>query len=379
MTNFKNALIYRLSRGVDFSNLEEQLAAFAFTPCGSQDMAKTGWVPPLGEALTHTVNGQTLLVLQREEKILPKQVVSKELNEKVAKLEAEQHRKLKKTEKDSLKDEVIQTLLPRAFSRYHKTQIWINEGAGLIIVDAASAKRAEDALALLRKTLGSLPVVPLAMESPVELTLTEWVRSGRSPADLAICDEAELKAVLEEGGIIRCKHQDLCGDEIATNIEAGKLVTKLALEWRERISFVLTDSCSLKKLEFSSQLLEQNDDIDRDDYAARFDADFVLMTGELAALIAYLIEVLGGEMEHGTDAKETVADSADDTEQDDLYPKAVEFVQRVGRASISGVQREFRIGYNRAARIIEQMEYGGVVSVPAHDGSRTVLSGGGAQ
>ncbi|WP_236849266.1 DNA translocase FtsK [Chania multitudinisentens] len=84
-------------------------------------------------------------------------------------------------------------------------------------------------------------------------------------------------------------------------------------------------------------------------------------------------------MEHGTDAKETVVDSADDTEQDDLYPKAVEFVQRVGRASISGVQREFRIGYNRAARIIEQMEYGGVVSAPAHDGSRTVLSGGGAQ
>ncbi|AHG22172.1 recombination associated protein [Chania multitudinisentens RB-25] len=379
MINFKNALIYRLSGGIDLSKLEEQLAVFAFTPCGSQDMAKAGWIPPLGEVLTHTANGMTLLVVQREEKILPAAVIKKELDGKVAKLEAEQHRRLKKTEKDSLKDEVIQTLIPRAFSRYHKTQIWINEGAGLIIVDTASAKRAEDALAFLRKTLGSLPVVPLAMESPVEMTLTNWVRSSHAPTWFKLQDEAELKAVLEEGGIIRCKHQDLCGDEIGMNIRAGKLVTKLALEWRERISFVLTDSCSLKKLEFSSQLLDQNDDIDRDDYAARFDADFVLMTGELAALIAYLIEVLGGEMEHGTDAKETVVDSADDTEQDDLYPKAVEFVQRVGRASISGVQREFRIGYNRAARIIEQMEYGGVVSAPAHDGSRTVLSGGGAQ
>ncbi len=381
MTNFKNAMIYRLARGVDFSNLEEKLAAFAFTPCGSQDVAKTGWFPPLGEALTHTVNGQTLLVLMREEKILPAAAIKKELDGKVAKLEAEQHRKLKKTEKDSLKDEVIQTLLPRAFSRDSKTQIWINEGAGLIIVDAASAKRAEDALALLRKTLGSLPVVPLTMETPTELTLTSWVRSGHAPTWFKLQDEAELKAVLEEGGIIRCKHQDLCGDEIGMNIRAGKLVTKLALEWRERISFVLTDACGLKKLEFGSQLLEQNDDIDREDIAQRFDADFVLMTGELAALIADLISVLGGEMERGTEPKESGGVNEDGCEfaDDDLYPDAVKFVQRVGRASISGVQREFRIGYNRAARLIEKMEHKGVVSTPGHDGSRTVLNQGGEQ
>lgn len=377
MINFKNALIYRLSRGVDLSNLEEQLAVFAFTPCGSQDMVKTGWFPPLGESLTHTANRVTLLVVQREEKILPAAVIKKELDGKVAKLEAEQHRRLKKTERDLLKDEVIQTLIPRAFSRYHKTQVWINAGAGLIIVDAASAKRAEDALALLRKSLGSLPVVPLTMETPIELTLTNWVRSGRPPAGFTLQDEAELKAVLEEGGIIRCKHQDLCGDEIATNIGAGKLVTKLALEWRERISFVLTDGCGLKKLEFSSQLLEQNDDIDHDDYAARFDADFVLMTGEMAALIVDLIQALGGEVERGTDAKESV--NGGDADHDDLYPEVVKFVQRVGRASISGVQREFRIGYNRAAHLIEQMEQAGIVSVPGHDGSRTVLNGGGAQ
>jgi recombination associated protein RdgC len=379
MINFKNALIYRLSRGIDLSKLEEQLAVFAFKPCGSQDMAKTGWFPPLSEALTHTANGMTLLVVQREEKILPAAVIKKELDGKVAKLEAEQHRRLKKTEKDSLKDEVIQTLIPRAFSRYHKTQIWINEGAGLIIVDAASAKRAEDALALLRKSLGSLPVVPLTMESPIELTLTEWVRSGQPPVNFAIRDEAELKAVLEEGGIIRCKHQDLGGDEIATNIGAGKLVTKLALEWRERISFVLTDSCGLKKLEFSDCLLEQNADIDHDDLAARFDADFVLLTGELAALIADLIQALGGEINRSVGAKESVSVSVGDDDHDELYPDAVKFVQRVDRASISGVQREFRIGYNRAARLIEQMEQAGIVSVLTHDGSRTVLNGGGAQ
>ncbi|MDU7468774.1 MAG: recombination-associated protein RdgC [Serratia marcescens] len=293
--SFKNALIYRLSRNVDLSGMEEKLAAFAFTPCGSQDMAKTGWVAPIGDALVHTVNGQHLLVVQREEKILPREVIQTELNKKVAKLEAEQHRRLKKSEKDALKDEVLHSLLPRAFSRFNQTFMWIDTVNDLIMVDAASAKRAEDTLALLRKSLGSLPVVPLTMESPIELTLTEWVRSGEMPAGFAIQDEAELKAILEEGGVIRCKKQNLISDEIAVHIEAGKLVTKLAVDWQERIQLMLSDDGSLKRLKFADTLREQNDDIDRDDFAQRFDADFILMTSELAALIKNTIEALGGE------------------------------------------------------------------------------------
>jgi S-DNA-T family DNA segregation ATPase FtsK/SpoIIIE len=57
-----------------------------------------------------------------------------------------------------------------------------------------------------------------------------------------------------------------------------------------------------------------------------------------------------------------------------LYDKAVNIVTQTRRASISGVQRHLRIGYNRAARLIEQMEADGVVSAPQHNGTREVLA-----
>lgn len=63
-----------------------------------------------------------------------------------------------------------------------------------------------------------------------------------------------------------------------------------------------------------------------------------------------------------------------DDELDPLFDQAVEFVVDKRRASISGVQRQFRIGYNRAARIIEQMEAQGIVSPQGHNGDREVLA-----
>lgn len=301
---FKNLLTYRLSRDViivddnDTAELTQKLEAFRFTPCGSQDFAKAGWVPPmdtLSDQLFHLTGGQLLLVIRRDEKILPKQVITEELNKKIAKLEVQQGRKLKKTEKDSLRDEVLHSLLPRAFTRSSTIRIWVDLQKALVLVDSSSARRAEDALALLRKTLGSLPVVPLTMETPIELTMTEWVRSGSAPQGFALGDEAELKVILEDGGVGRFKKQELSSEEITTHLNAGKLVTRLSLDWQQRINFVLSDDAAIKRLRFADELRDQNDDIDREDAALRFDADFVLMTGELNALLKNLTTALGGE------------------------------------------------------------------------------------
>ncbi|HDN9803995.1 TPA: recombination-associated protein RdgC [Aeromonas salmonicida] len=297
---FKNLQVYRFTRPFDLTTeqLESQLESLTFTPCGSQDMSRFGWTPPLGKfgrALTHSADGQILICARKEQKMLPSTVIKELLAEKVEAIEFEQGRALKKKEKEAIKEELLHTLLPRAFSRTTNTFAWINAADGLLIVDASSAKKAEDVLALLRKSIGSLPVVPVALKNPPEITMTEWLQQGNLPAAFTLEDESELRSAMEHGGIARFKQQDLMTDEVKNHLANDKLVTKLALNWGERLSFVLGDDLSIKRLKFSEELREQNDDITREDPAARLDADFALVTGELAQFIPALFAALGGE------------------------------------------------------------------------------------
>ena len=63
-----------------------------------------------------------------------------------------------------------------------------------------------------------------------------------------------------------------------------------------------------------------------------------------------------------------------EAEEDTLYDEAVAIVVRTRKATISSVQRQLRIGYNRAARMIDQMEADGIISAPETNGNRTVLA-----
>ncbi|OOF52734.1 recombination-associated protein RdgC [Rodentibacter trehalosifermentans] len=296
---FKNAIIYRLTKPLDWdlTQLQNQLSDCAYVPCGAQDISKFGWVPPLlGSDLLHfSVGNQILLVAQKEEKILPTQVVDAELNNRITTLEEKEQRKLKKTEKQILKDDVVMNLLPRAFSKNQHTALWIDTEQNLIYVDSASHKRAEDVLALLRKSLSSLPVIPLAFANEPSTVMTNWSAQNSLPDWLIALEEAELRGT-QEDSVIRCKKQPLENENILELLqEDRKAVSKLALEWEDTLTFVFHEDCTLKRLKFADVVREKNDDILKEDFAQRFDADFVLMTGILSKLTENLLDEFGGE------------------------------------------------------------------------------------
>lgn len=86
----------------------------------------------------------------------------------------------------------------------------------------------------------------------------------------------------------------------------------------------------------------------------------------------YISEILEGDSENETLLPGEQSEA--DDELDPLYDQALAYVTESRRGSVSGVQRKFKVGYNRAARIIEQMEQQGVVSAPGHNGNREVLA-----
>jgi len=299
---FKNIRAYRLSTPFDLSpeQLGEQLASRSFQPCAKSQALSMGWVPPLGEeseALVHAANGRFLLCLKREDKLLPSTVVRELVEEKVAAIESEQGRKVYRKERLTMKDEIIQDCLPRAFSRSSRIYAYLDTRANWFFVDAASAGRAEELLNLLRDCIGSFPVLLPQVNNAPAATMTSWLAHQNLPDDFALGEECELREPGEEGGVVRCKGVDLLSEEVETHLNAGKQVVRLALSWDERVSLVMAEDLCLRRLKFSEELMKENDSIPEADNAARLDADFALMSEAISALQERVIAMFGGEVQ----------------------------------------------------------------------------------
>ncbi|WP_299198417.1 recombination-associated protein RdgC [uncultured Amphritea sp.] len=294
---FKNAIFYRQTSPIG-DNFPVALEDKLFTPCSSQELSRVGWVPPadLFDEPFRTIDGATLICMQKEEKIIPSSVIRQALDTRVKLIEDEQARKVYKKEKDQLRDEIILDLLPRAFSKFKRTHAMILS-TGWVIVDASSHKQAEELLSHLRSLLGSLPIVLPDVNNSPSAVMTHWLSDAASrPAGFVPLDQSELKDSTAEAGVIRCTGQDLESEEIAGHLTAGKRVTKLAIEWQEALNFTLTDDLTIKRLRLSDQLKEEMDGLELDEAHQQFDAELLRMNREFDRLLQAIMEAFGGEV-----------------------------------------------------------------------------------
>lgn len=294
---FRNLQLYRLPVpwSLTLADLEEQLARGSFHPCGSQDHQSRGWVPPRNGTLVHSIGGQWLLSLMMEQRLLPSSVVNQEVMERAEKMAVEQGYPPGRKALRELKDRVTEELLPRAFLKRSKTPVWIDPKNGWLGVDSSSQVKAEEALEHLRKTLDDLPLTLIRTQCSPVSAMADWLAGGEAPAGFTLDRDCELKSIDEEKASVRYVRHSLEGDEIKAHLVAGKLPTRLALTWDDRISFILTEKGEIKRLAFLD-VLKESVEQGTENADETFDAEFAMMAGEFNRLIPALLEALGGEI-----------------------------------------------------------------------------------
>ena len=293
---FKNLQIFRLNGAWDIQaeELHQQLARIAFSDCASSEMQSQGWISPRGnDLLVHSVNRQFLISLATEKKLLPSSVINQVTKARAAELEEQQGFAPGRKAMKDLKERVTEELLPRAFAVRRQTFVWIDPVNRWLVIDASSPSKADEVIKLLLKCCDKLPLEALRTKSSPQAAMTGWLAGNEAPKGFTIDQDTELKSANEDKSTVRYVRHTLEPDDIQKHIAAGKLCTKLALTWNDRISFVLTDNLTIKRIKPLDVMDEAKDKGVNEE--ERFDTDFVLMTGELATMIDDLVFALDGE------------------------------------------------------------------------------------
>jgi len=291
---FKNFTIYRLPPGWSRTpgQIEATLTGFPLQPCTGLALQSRGFVP-VNDAgqFAYAQEKQVLVAMGSEDKLLPAAVVNQTAGERIQKLENEKGFKLGRKAKREIKEQVAAELTPRAFSRRRETRGWLDFDGGWLIVDTASATRADEFTETLRNALGELPVTPLQSEPSMSALMTQWLAGRQAPGAFDLDDECELTATDEHKSTVRYLRHALDGKDIAGHLSNGKVAMRLALTWKDRLSFVVDDKLQLRRVKLldMERVREESDGLPPEQ---QFEIDFALMSGEYAALLKDLAEAV---------------------------------------------------------------------------------------
>ena len=300
MKVFKSIYLFRLSagHGLSLSFIETALFKKPFTPCGPGDVETRGFVPPaahMPDQIVYFSQQAILIHLKKETKIIPSAVKEQETQKVIAAIEKAEGRKVGRKEAKDIKESVADTLKLTAFTKVAIQRAIIDLKQGLVMIEASSIGKAEDMLSVMRQALGVMNTKLVQTNNPAKEMMTAWMEDCM-PTMLSLGDSCELTNPEEGGAVARCIRQEICSDEVRGHLASGKLVTKLALEWGDKISFQLTENLEIKRIKLMDILQDQLKGADVATQDAMFESSATLFIGELRQFILALIEALGGEV-----------------------------------------------------------------------------------
>ncbi len=300
---FKNLKIYRIAPdwSTTVADVQERLERTPFIECGASQPLSLGWVPPRGQAhgaLIEAVDGQWLLKLMIEQKVVPGSVIKKRVDALAVQIEQQTGSKPGRKMSKELKEQALLELLPMAFTKQAAVTVWIDLAERFLMLDTASASRADEVVSQLVEALPGFSVMPLHTAQSPAAVMADWLLSGEPPGTFTVDRDCELKTADEMKSVVRYARHALDTDEVRAHIQQGMRPTQLALTWTGRVSFVLTDTLLVKKIAFLEGVFEEKSS--SRDADESFDADAAIATGELSRLIPDLLDALGGEQLPGS-------------------------------------------------------------------------------
>ena len=292
---FRNVRLYRLDSPWPDSEeaLDESLQNASFVPCGPLTERSSGWeavAPDAGDSLARRVNGADLLKLRSQSRVLPAAAVNEELETRIEDYRHRMKEDPTAREKRRLKAEVRDELMPKSMVKSDRIWGYVDIGTKIVGIDSAQPANAERFLRRLKAPFGDLNIQPLAFASPVHEFLTAMFL-GDAPPNFALGRECRMQDAADAGSSVRWSNFDLTDSTIRRHVVDGMRLTHLGLVYDNVMSFVLDENGLITKVKF----LGMDDVADEDDDAtARLDAEFVLFSGTLRAMLKDLGKLLGG-------------------------------------------------------------------------------------
>jgi recombination associated protein RdgC len=289
---FNHALVYHYQLA-DASKLEDALKDKQLKPCPPHARFVHGFLPVDTDLMVQQVAGASLICFGKEERLLPRSVINKLLEEKVAALEAEQGRPLKRSECAQMAEALEFELLPKAFCIEKKMPAILDDVESRLIINTSSPQQAASLLTLLRQAL-KIEIQPLKQVADLALKFAQWIQNPNLlPQAFQLSSDCLLFSLDDEKKRVQCRGYELPAAEILNLLSQNMATAEISLIWRDRIHFTLTHELVFKKLRCLDYLIDEFQDLrSLEEERQQQDAALTLLSGELRALFNELFTLV---------------------------------------------------------------------------------------
>lgn len=387
MQLIRNAITYKATLP-SAAALAEHLAEKPFMPILDTQASTSGFVPCQDDRLVAEFPGGFAFRLRSDVKPISIKALRLAEVEALAAKAAELERELTEEEAGALKEELYTNLVKNTLPERSELNAYYHIESNTLIVPTTSKAVASRMVGMLVEACGALETRTIWVSSVKGGLTTRLQQYYGAISDGEYCDKTVFDGFKVGDSIVLTGEKgtkatfdldnlDNAHKGLIEALNAGMEVPRLELVHADAVSFLLTKDFHLRKIDFLLNGKEdETPDFDTLEELWRHSAGVQVL--QLVATIQALCDLFGyqepDDKAPDAEAAEAPAATEDLAEAEDpLLPDARHFVRTTRRASVAAVQRRLKIGYNRAARMIEAMEQEGLISPMDSRGHREVI------